>query len=128
MIKHGSVYESASEDDGLRVLVMRRWPRGVRKDAVDTWLKDAAPSRELLDAYNHAGLEWDEFERRYRAEILTERPAVLQELRGLEAEHGTVTLLCFERIPPAEHCHRLVLLELLTPERHGASLRSRRAQ
>ena len=114
MFKHASVYDKgADRDAGFRVLVMRQWPRGVRKDRVDAWLKDAAPSRELLNAYHHGGLPWAEFEKRYRAEIVKERPAVLDRLRQLEREHGTVTLLCFERIPPQEHCHRLTLVDLL---------------
>lgn len=92
---------------------MRLWPRGVRRDRVDLWLKDAAPSRGLLDAYTHAGLAWQEFERRYRLEILEERPHVLERLEALEATHGTLTLLCHERIPPREHCHRLILADLL---------------
>jgi len=112
--KHASIYDPPSAADaGLRALVMRQWPRGVRKDKVDVWLKDAAPSRSLLHAYQHAGLAWEDFDERYCAEIQEERPAVLDELRRLEREHGTVTLFCFERIPPQEHCHRLTLIELL---------------
>jgi uncharacterized protein YeaO (DUF488 family) len=108
------VYDAPTDRPlGLRVLIMRQWPRGIRKERVDVWLKDAAPSRDLLDAYHHQGLAWAEFEARYRAQILDERPAVLDELRRMEREHGLVTLLCFERMPPAEHCHRLTLLELL---------------
>jgi uncharacterized protein YeaO (DUF488 family) len=116
MIRHASIYESRerSDGDGLRVLVMRQWPRGVRKERVDMWLKDAAPSRALLDAYNHAGLRWAEFEQRYRLEMLHERPAALDQLRRLEAEHGVLTLLCHERIPPRDHCHREVLIDLLS--------------
>jgi uncharacterized protein YeaO (DUF488 family) len=116
MIQHASIYESRerSAGDGLRVLVMRQWPRGVRKERVDLWLKDAAPSRALLDAYNHAGLGWPEFEERYRSEMQHERPEALDQLRRLEAEHGVLTLLCHERIPPREHCHREVLVDLLT--------------
>ncbi len=119
MIHHASIYSAREHRaaDGLRVLVMRHWPRGVRKDRVDLWLKDAAPSRALLDAYNHAGLGWAEFAERYQAEILHERPAVLDELRRLEAEHGVLTVLCHERIPPSEHCHREVLVELLNGQR-----------
>jgi uncharacterized protein YeaO (DUF488 family) len=101
-------------DEGVRVLIMRLWPRGVRKDRIDVWMKNASPSRELLDAYHHAGLPWGEFEASYRREILQERPHVLDELRALEREHGTVTLLCFERIPPDEHCHRQTLIAMLT--------------
>jgi uncharacterized protein YeaO (DUF488 family) len=111
---HGSIYEP--EGPGLRVLIMRQWPRGVRKDRVDVWMRDAAPSHELLQAYHHAGLSWEDFEQRYRAEILEERPEVLQELWGLERERGTVRLLCYERMPPHEHCHRLTLMAMLANE------------
>jgi uncharacterized protein YeaO (DUF488 family) len=116
VIRHASIYEARqpAPGDGLRVLVMRQWPRGVRKEYTDLWLKEAAPSRALLDAYNHAGLGWDKFAERYRAEMLCERPSVLEELRRLEAEHEVVTLLCHERMPPKEHCHREILAELLT--------------
>jgi len=110
-----SIYSRDASDAaaGWRVLIMRIWPRGVRKDRVDVWLKDAAPSRELLDGYHHRGLPWAEFEAAYRGEILGERPQVLDELLQLEREHGTVTLLCFERIPPEEHCHRQTLMAML---------------
>src|SRR4030081_1491817 len=105
MIRHASIYEARlpAPGDGLRVLVMRHWPRGVRKECADVWLKEAGPSRALLDAYNHAGLGWPEFEQRYRAEMLDQRPAVLARLHELEREHGVLTLLCHERIPPREH-------------------------
>ena len=116
MIRHASIYEARqpAPGDGLRVLVMRQWPRGIRKECTDVWLKEAGPSRALLDAYNHAGLGWDEFAAQYRAEMLGERPWVLEELQRLEAEHEVVTLLCHERMPPSEHCHREVLVELLS--------------
>ena len=106
MIKHASIYESKerADGDGLRVLVMRQWPRGVRKECTDLWLKEAGPSRALLDAYNHAGLGWDEFEERYRSEMLNERPAVLEHLRGLEAEDRHDRLLVL--IPEVRPAHR----------------------
>ena len=95
------------------MLVMRLWPRGVRRDRIGLWLKDAAPSRALLDTYAHAGLALQDFAQRYRLEMLQQRPHALEQLRRLEAEHGTLTLLCHERIPPREYCHRLTLTELL---------------
>jgi uncharacterized protein YeaO (DUF488 family) len=116
MVHHASIYDRQRDrdQDGWRVLVMRQWPRGVRRDRVDLWLKEAGPSTALLHAYNHDGLSWAEFEARYRAEMLEERPAVLRELKDLEREHGIVTILCHERIPPQQHCHRLILVDLLT--------------
>jgi uncharacterized protein YeaO (DUF488 family) len=114
VIREASIYDRkvAFDAPGHRVLVMRLWPRGIRRSAADTWLKDASPSRELLDAY-HNGLSWPEFEQRYRAEILDERPHVLATLRQLEREHDIIWLQCHERIPPERHCHRQVLKCLL---------------
>jgi uncharacterized protein YeaO (DUF488 family) len=115
VIRHASIYDArqATETDALRVLIMRYWPRGVRRERVDVWLRDAAPSRELLGAFTHGTIDASEFDRRYREEITTERPHVLQQLRQLEREHGALTLLCRERIPPSAYCHRLALVELL---------------
>jgi uncharacterized protein YeaO (DUF488 family) len=96
------------------VLVMRYWPRGVRRERVDLWLREAAPSRALLRAYTHEGLAWAHFEQGYRAEMIEERPEILEQLKVLEARHGTLTLLCHEQIPPKQHCHRVLLVELLT--------------
>jgi uncharacterized protein YeaO (DUF488 family) len=113
-VKGDSVYtRTPAAEQGLRVLIMRLWPRGVRKQRIDVWMKDASPSRELLDAYHHAGLPWDQFEAGYRREIFEERPRVLDQLRALEREHGLITLLCFERIPPEAHCHRQTLMAML---------------
>jgi uncharacterized protein YeaO (DUF488 family) len=113
VIEHASIYDDVPAAGSLRVLIMRLWPRGVKRERVDLWLKDAAPSRELLAAYAHQDLPWSNFEQRYRAEILDDRPSVLDQLRELERQHGRLTLLCTERIPPREHCHRLVLVDLL---------------
>jgi hypothetical protein len=48
-------YEPAAHDDGVRVLVDRLWPRGIRKAdaAVDRWLKELAPSTELRKSFGH---------------------------------------------------------------------------
>jgi uncharacterized protein YeaO (DUF488 family) len=65
------VYEEPSAADGARVLVDRIWPRGVRKDAarLDEWAKDVAPSAELRTWYGHDPAKFDEFRRRYTAEL-----------------------------------------------------------
>jgi uncharacterized protein YeaO (DUF488 family) len=56
---------------GHRVLVDRLWPRGVTKAeaALDEWLKDVAPSTELRRWYGHRVERFEEFARRYRAEL-----------------------------------------------------------
>ena len=43
------VYDIPADEDGMRVLVDRLWPRGLTKDKarIDLWLKDIAPGDTL---------------------------------------------------------------------------------
>jgi uncharacterized protein YeaO (DUF488 family) len=86
-------YEPPATEDGMRVLVDRLWPRGLRKSeaAIDLWLREIAPSSELRRWFGHDPSRWEEFERRYRAE-LSSRPELLDRLRALAAQ-GTLTLV-----------------------------------
>jgi uncharacterized protein YeaO (DUF488 family) len=88
------VYEKPAKDDGFRVLVDRLWPRGLTKEKakVDLWMKEIGPSDELRKWFHHEEGSWGEFERKYKAE-LAKKKDLLGELRGLEKEHGKVTLL-----------------------------------
>jgi uncharacterized protein YeaO (DUF488 family) len=90
------VYEEPAAADGARVLVDRVWPRGLRKDAarLDEWAKDVAPSTELRTWYGHDPAKFDEFKRRYRAEL--DEPAAregFERLRALSAGGRPMTLL-----------------------------------
>ncbi len=71
MIKLKRVYEAPSEDDGLRILVERLWPRGISKEKakVDQWMKEIAPSHELRKWFQHDPEKWEEFQERYRKEL-----------------------------------------------------------
>jgi uncharacterized protein YeaO (DUF488 family) len=93
MITIKRVYESFDARDGTRLLVERLWPRGMRKESLrlDGWLKDVAPSDDLRRWFGHDPAKWDEFRRRYAAE-LDHQPAAWQPI--LEAvQRGDVTLL-----------------------------------
>ena len=72
------VYLAPSPDDGTRVLVERLWPRGLTKEkaAIDHWVKDVAPTPELRKWFGHVPDLWDEFQRRYRAELAANGDAV----------------------------------------------------
>jgi uncharacterized protein YeaO (DUF488 family) len=86
-------YDPPSADDGVRVLVDRLWPRGLRKAdaAIARWMKDLAPSTELRQWFGHDPERWPEFRRRYTAE-LRGHARELEELREL-ARHDAVTLV-----------------------------------
>lgn len=71
MIYLKRAYEEPSPEDGLRFLVDRLWPRGVKKAelALEGWLKEIAPSDELRRWFAHDPANWNEFRRRYFAEL-----------------------------------------------------------
>jgi uncharacterized protein YeaO (DUF488 family) len=86
-------YESPSAKDGKHILVDRLWPRGISKEkaALDHWMKDVAPSTELRKWFAHDPERWEEFRRRYAAQ-LREHSYLITELRSL-ARHGPITLV-----------------------------------
>jgi uncharacterized protein YeaO (DUF488 family) len=89
------VYDEPEDNDGVRVLVDRIWPRGMTKAraALAEWCKDVAPSTELREWYSHDPARFEEFTRRYGAELeQVERAQALQHLRDLAAD-GRLTLL-----------------------------------
>ncbi len=101
------VYDPSAPTDGARVLIMRLWPRGIRKDRVDLWLKELGPVLPLLRAFRAGGLSWAEYRRRYRAGLARpEAQAALAEVKAL-ARKGPVTLLC--GCPDEARCHRSLL-------------------
>lgn len=68
------VYEPSAQDDGLRVLVDRLWPRGIAKEkaCIDLWLKDIAPSDALRRLIHGDPTKWDEFVAAYQRELAQE--------------------------------------------------------
>jgi len=86
-------YEPPEESDGTRILVDRLWPRGVSKEEarLDQWIKEIAPSTDLRTWFGHDPGRWDEFRKRYRAE-LAQKPEVLTDLRR-RAREGRITLV-----------------------------------
>lgn len=104
-------YLPAAADDGLRILVDRLWPRGVKKAdaAIDQWAKDLAPSSALRQWFGHDPARWPEFCRRYAAE-LQQQPELLAQLRAL-AQQQPVTLVFAAH--DAAHSNALALRDVL---------------
>lgn len=104
------VYEVASEDDGLRILVDRLWPRGVRREvaALDLWAKDVAPTEQLRKWFDHRPERFEEFKLRYEDELKSS-PAVAH-LRAYVGR-SKATLLFGAKDPRVNHA--VVLAEIL---------------
>ncbi|MCX5147528.1 DUF488 family protein [Streptomyces sp. NPDC048550] len=104
----------APEEDGVRVLVDRLWPRGLAKAVagVDEWPKAVTPSGELRKWYHGGGGTAQEFRARYEAELAApEAVAELDRLRALAAD-GPITLLTAVKDPASSHA--AILSDLLS--------------
>lgn len=106
------VYLPAEDGDGYRVLVDRLWPRGIKKEnaRVDLWAKTLAPSAELRKWFNHIPERFEEFAKKYVAELKSNPDVapVIEQLR----QHDKVTLLYGAK--DEQHNNAVVLLHLLS--------------
>ncbi len=120
MIQLKRAYGPPGPHDGKRFLVERLWPRGIRKTdlPIDAWLKDVAPSSELRQWFAHDPAKWNDFRRRYFAE-LDNRPEAWETLLRA-ARRGRVTLIYSAHDP--EHNNAAALKDYLS-----AKLKSRGA-
>ena len=111
MVKIKRVYERPQESDGVRFLVERLWPRGMKKEEliIDSLVKDVAPSTELRRWFGHYPLKWDEFQKRYLAELAGNASAWMPILEA--AQKGEVTLLYSAH--DTEHNSAIVLKSFL---------------
>lgn len=120
MIQIKRTYEPAARTDGRRFLVERLWPRGLKKERLAAdWVKEVAPSTPLRQWFGHRVDRWDEFQRRYRAE-LDAQPEAWRPIRDA-GRRGTVTLLYSAH--DVDHNSARVLRDYLA--RPGAGARER---
>lgn len=113
-IKIKSIYDPVEENDGFRVLVTRLWPRGIRKELVDLWIKDLGPSKELLRSYKDGKMDWEDFRDRYLDEYKKEgKGKLVKELKERIKESGkkTTTIMCTCR--DENHCHSGIVKDKL---------------
>jgi uncharacterized protein YeaO (DUF488 family) len=111
-------YERPSPNDGIRILVDRLWPRGLKKDAaaLDYWEKELAPTPSLRKWFGHRPERFKEFTLRYRIE-LRDNPAVPEVLGRIGSK--TATLVFAARDPLVNHA--VVLADYLSALKRNKS-------
>ena len=138
-IKLKSLKQPAEESDGLRILIARFRPRYLRKEDENwhVWFKELAPSKSLWKEYlKDKKIDWDEYSRRYKREILN-NPLALRALHNLASldrtnnlvnnqlklqkpasqypdilsNYDTATLLC--HCKDESHCHRFLVKQMV---------------
>ena len=96
---HKRIYDPTSSGDGYRLLVMRRWSCGIRKDSVDAWQKGLTSSEPLRKAYLYEDLAWDKFDRAYldemtlSSDVLLSREILLKEVRRARIHRDIAVLM-----------------------------------
>jgi len=115
MVKTKSVYDQIEESDGERILVTRYWTRPLSKEQIahTIWLRNLAPSKELLRDWKNEKISWRQYTVRYHEEMRSQKEAI-RDLAN-KASRGTITLLCFEQ-EDNPCCHRHLLKKLIERE------------
>jgi uncharacterized protein YeaO (DUF488 family) len=92
-VKIKRIYEVPDVEDGMRILVDRLWPRGVKKEnaRIDLWLKDIGPSSDLRKWFGHDPKRWPQFRAKYIQELGFKKRDLSVIIRA--ATEGPVTLV-----------------------------------
>ena len=116
MIRTKSIYGPAGGEDGLRVLITRFYPRGVRREKYDIWTRSLAPSPTLLRQYKNSEITWDGFKTMLLSELRDNIDSV-EAIYALQtkSERENITLLCYER--DGCPCHRHIVRDLIEDPR-----------
>ena len=112
--------EPVRPDDGLRILVTRFRPRGVRKERETwtRWSRELGPSEALhADAYGKNGppISFEEYSARYLSEMAAHR-AQISDLAVRVRQGENITLLCSTACTDPRRCHRTLLKTLIEAE------------
>ena len=109
MIKTKSIYNPKEYGDGIRILVTRFYPRGVRKSHFDNRVRELAPSAELLQNYKNHSIGWEEFAMYFKEEL--QNDTSIEIINKLRSTRRNITLLCYE--PDGTPCHRHLLHDII---------------
>ena len=111
MIEIRRVYDEKQRSGGYRVLVDRIWPRGLKKEELNTdlWLRDIAPSSELRKWFGHEPEKWQEFKKRYFRELKDRK----QDIDLLLARESRGKLILLFGARDMEHNNAVALREYL---------------
>lgn len=125
MIKLKRIYERPEVTDGLRILVDRLWPRGVRRSTanVDIWIREVGPSDDLRKWFAHEPGKFQMFKKRYLREL--RENGAFKKLLDLAITNDTLTLLF--SASDTQHNNAVVLWGALQHELRKAERRAEKS-
>lgn len=112
MIRTKSIFQPSEEEDGMRVLITRFYPQGIKKEHFDCWIRDLSPNSDLLQAYRHDLFNWETF----KSAFLRQLKESIDSWEAIFALHDLsvstdITLLCYER--DRQPCHRHLVRDIV---------------
>jgi uncharacterized protein YeaO (DUF488 family) len=111
MIKTKYIYTQKETSDGTRILIARKWPRGIRKGHFHEWYKELSPEEDTLKEWldsKKTEVDWKKYLSKFLPQMKgSEAVAKIEELRERSKKGEIITLLCHCR--PGEHCHRYII-------------------
>lgn len=115
MIKTKSIYEPKRSTDGIRILISRYYPRGIRKENFDRWYRELSPSTDLLRKYKDGKINRAAFFQFFCHDICNhdEKLELCKEL-AMEGVDKSITLLCYEK--EEIFCHRYYIKKICEDE------------
>jgi uncharacterized protein YeaO (DUF488 family) len=106
------IYDKSITPEGIRVLIDRLWPRGIKKEEanIDYWFKEVAPSSELRKWFGHKPERFEEFRLKYVQELRNdeEKCQKVDDICQMLAEDNVILLYGAKNI---EKNHAVVLKE-----------------
>ena len=116
MIRTKSIYAPTDQEDGLRILITRFYPRGVRRERYDVWIRSLVPSADLLKRYKNTEINWNDFKTTLLSELRSSIDSV-EAIYTLQAKSlmQNITLLCYEK--DGCPCHRHMVRDLIEDPR-----------
>ncbi|MCB0749287.1 MAG: DUF488 domain-containing protein [Ignavibacteriae bacterium] len=105
-IKIKRVYDKYSPQDGVRILIDRLWPRGIKKEEakINFWIKEIAPSDDLRKWFAHDLKKWAEFKKKYLDELNNKK-----DLCSEIVSKGKVNITLIYAAKDEEHNNAVVL-------------------
>ena len=111
MIKTKSIYTPKKTSDGTRILIARKWPRGISKVHFHEWSKELSPEEDTLRKWldsKKTERDWKKYLFKFLPQMKgSEAVAKIEELRERSKKGEIITLLCHCR--RGEHCHRYII-------------------
>jgi uncharacterized protein YeaO (DUF488 family) len=109
------IYDKYSKEDGYSILIDRLWPRGISKTEakIDLWMKDIAPSKNLREWFSHDPQKWEEFQVKYKSELLGKKE-LIDQITEIEKNNKKVTILYAAK--DTKHNNAVALLNFINKQ------------